>query len=71
MLLVHGLGGSANGYYRLLFSLSRRFSTVHAVDLPGHGFSPEPASGPLAAEGLLELLETYAGTVVREPSRTT
>ena len=67
-LLVHGLAGSANGYYRLLFALARRFSVVHAMDLPGHGFSPEPASGPLPVEGLLETLERYAATVVRQPS---
>jgi len=67
-LLVHGLGGSANGYYRLLFSLSRRFSVVHAVDLPGHGFSPEARGGPLPLEGQLEVLEQYAATVVRDPA---
>ena len=67
-LLVHGLGGSANGYYRLLFALARRFSVVHAVDLPGHGFSPQPATGALQVEALLETLERYAATVVREPA---
>jgi pimeloyl-ACP methyl ester carboxylesterase len=67
-LLVHGLGGSANGYYRLLFSLARRFSAVHAVDLPGHGFSPEARGGPLTLEGALEVLDHYASTVVRDPA---
>jgi pimeloyl-ACP methyl ester carboxylesterase len=68
VLLVHGLGGSANGYYRLLFSLARRFSAVHAVDLPGHGFSPEARGGPLPLEGQLECLEQYASDVVRHPA---
>jgi len=67
-LLIHGLGGSANGYYRLLFSLSRRFSSVHAVDLPGHGFSPPARGGPLPLEGQLEVLDHYASTVVRDPA---
>jgi len=67
-LLVHGLGGSANGYCRLLFSLSRRFSAVYAVDLPGHGFSPEPEKGPLPVLALAEVLEGYATEVVRAPS---
>jgi pimeloyl-ACP methyl ester carboxylesterase len=39
-LLVHGLGGSANGFFRTFYPLARRFSRVVAVDLPGHGFSP-------------------------------
>jgi pimeloyl-ACP methyl ester carboxylesterase len=68
VLLVHGLGGSANGYYRLLFSLSRRFSVVHALDLPGHGLSPEARGGPLSLEGQQEVLEHYAANVVRHPS---
>jgi len=46
VVLVHGLGGSANGFYKILFPLAARFSRVFALDLPGHGFSPraEPAT---------------------------
>ena len=40
VVLVHGLGGSANGWVRILRPLARAFSAVHAVDLPGSGFSP-------------------------------
>ena len=40
VVLVHGLGGSANGFVRVLRPLARRFSVVYALDLPGSGFSP-------------------------------
>ena len=47
MLLVHGLGSSANAYSRTLRPLAKRFAEIWALDLPGNGFSPLPGSGPL------------------------
>lgn len=67
VLLVHGLGGSANGWVRVLRALGRDFSAVHAVDLPGNGFSPLPDSGPLTLEQHLAVLHAYCREVVEEP----
>ena len=68
VLLVHGLGGSANGWVRILRPLARHFSAVHAVDLPGNGFSPLPASGPLTLEQHLGVLHAYCREVVKAPA---
>jgi pimeloyl-ACP methyl ester carboxylesterase len=68
VLLVHGLGGSANGWVRVLRAFARDFSAVHAVDLPGNGFSPLPASGPLTFEEQLGLLHAFCREVVKTPA---
>jgi pimeloyl-ACP methyl ester carboxylesterase len=68
VLLVHGLGGSANGWVRVLRSLARDFSAVHALDLPGNGFSPLPASGPLTLEEQLGVLHAFCTEVVKVPA---
>jgi pimeloyl-ACP methyl ester carboxylesterase len=68
VLLVHGLGGSANGWVRVLRALSRDFSAVYAVDLPGNGFSPLPASGPLTLEEHLGVLHAFCREVVQAPA---
>ena len=64
-LLVHGLGGSANGWVKVLLPLARRFRRVFALDLPGHGFSGgEPATGQEAVEVLAAFCERVAGEAV-------
>jgi len=68
VLLVHGLGGSANGWVRVLRPLARDFSAVYAVDLPGNGFSPLPASGPLTLEEQLSVLHAFCREVVKAPA---
>ena len=68
VVLVHGLGGSANGWVRVLQALGRDFSEVHAVDLPGNGFSPLPPSGPLTLEQHLAVLHAYCRDVVKQPA---
>ncbi len=68
VLLVHGLGGSANGFSRVFFGLARRFSHVFAVDLPGHGFSPELCDGPICVRSHFDVLQAYCRQVVGEPS---
>lgn len=40
VLLLHGLGDSANNWFRTMPVLAWRGDRVLAVDLPGHGFSP-------------------------------
>lgn len=66
VVLVHGLGGNANGFARLLVGLAGRFSTVYALDLPGNGFSPLPPGGPLALDEHLAVLQAFCRTVVQE-----
>ena len=68
VVLVHGLGGSANGWVRILRALARDFSAVHAVDLPGNGFSPLPASGPLTLEEQIGVLHAFCHEVVKAPA---
>ena len=68
VVLVHGLGGSANGFVRVLRPLARRFSVVYAVDLPGNGFSPLPATGPLDLRAQLGVLHGFLRDVVRTPA---
>ena len=68
VVLVHGLGGSANGFVRVLRPLAQRFSVVYALDLPGSGFSPLPASGPLDLRAQLAVLHGFLRDVVRTPA---
>ncbi len=68
IVLVHGLGGSAHGFYKTLFLLCRRFSTVYALDLPGSGFSPVPAGGPLSLVEQLEVLRGFLIEAVGRPA---
>lgn len=67
IFLVHGLAGSANGFYKLFFGLAKRFRRLYALDLPGHGFSPLPPTGPNPVTRQLELLEAFLREKVREP----
>jgi pimeloyl-ACP methyl ester carboxylesterase len=66
VLLVHGLGGSANGFYKILFPLAKRFSRVFALDLPGHGFSPR-AEPSITLRQSLDLLAAFCEQVVGAP----
>ena len=68
LLLVHGLGGSANGFARVLNPLAKHFQSVHAFDFPGSGFSPVPERGPLGLDGHLEVLKAYVQNVIGEPT---
>ncbi|OJH35386.1 alpha/beta fold hydrolase [Cystobacter ferrugineus] len=68
IVLVHGLGGAASGFGRVLFPLAKRFERVFAVDLPGHGFSPEYCLGPMCVRGQYEMLVRYCREVVGAPA---
>jgi pimeloyl-ACP methyl ester carboxylesterase len=68
VLLVHGLGGNASSFNRILFPLARRFSRVVAPDLPGSGFSPLPPEGPLPLAEQLRTLAAFCEAVVGEPA---
>jgi len=65
-VLVHGLGGSANSFYKVILPLSKSFSRVYAVDLPGCGFSPMPSEG-ITVEAQVQALAAFIQDVVREP----
>ncbi|MDQ3263238.1 MAG: alpha/beta fold hydrolase [Myxococcota bacterium] len=67
IVLVHGLAGSANGFYKLFFGLSKRFSRLYAMDLPGHGFSPLPDGGPNPVGRQVELLTEFLRQKVTQP----
>lgn len=64
VVLLHGLGGQANGFSRTLFGLAKRFGPVCAIDLPGHGFSPVPAGGPLGLEEQVRVVGAFLDEVV-------
>jgi pimeloyl-ACP methyl ester carboxylesterase len=68
VVLVHGLGGNANGFARLLFGLAAHFPSVYALDLPGNGFSPLPESGPLLLDKHLAVLDAFCRDVVQAPA---
>lgn len=68
VVLVHGLGGSANGFARVMFPLGRAARKVVAPDLPGNGFSPLPACGPLSLERQVEVLTCVVERTVGEPA---
>jgi pimeloyl-ACP methyl ester carboxylesterase len=68
VVLVHGLGGSANGFAGVFFGLRRRFSRVLAVDLPGHGFSEQFCGGPVCVRGQFDVLRDWCQQVVGEPA---
>jgi pimeloyl-ACP methyl ester carboxylesterase len=66
LLLVHGLGSSANAFFRTLRPLTRTFRAVYALDLPGNGFSPVPSAGPLPLREFVEVLRDFRREVIRE-----
>ncbi len=68
VVLVHGLGGSANGFAGVFFGLRRRFSRVLALDLPGHGFSEQFCGGPVCVRGQFDVLRDWCQQVVGEPA---
>jgi pimeloyl-ACP methyl ester carboxylesterase len=59
VLLVHGFGAAALHWAPLLRILRRHVRAVHAIDLPGHGFSHRPSSLTLdlLRDGTLEALD--------------
>ncbi len=66
LFLVHGLGSSANAFFRTVVPLTKQFRAVYAIDLPGNGFSPLPASGPLALRKYIEVLRVFRKQVIGE-----
>jgi pimeloyl-ACP methyl ester carboxylesterase len=67
LVLLHGLGGSANSFYKTMFQLQPHFRGVFAPDLPGNGFSPLPKGGALPLEEQVRVFLEYLDQVVQEP----
>lgn len=67
LVLLHGLGGSANSFYKTFFGFRPHFRSIWAPDLPGNGFSPLPAEGALTLEAHVEVLLEFLDQVVGEP----
>lgn len=68
VVLVHGLGGSANSFAGVLFGLRAAYRRIVVVDLPGHGFSPlDAGETPLDVRGHFVLLKAFLDAVVPGP----
>lgn len=65
VVLLHGLGGSANSFFKTMFLLSKHFKEVWAPDLPGNGFSPAP-DGPPPLEEQVKVVVSLLEQHVRE-----
>lgn len=69
LVLVHGLGASADTWAGLLPKLRRAWGTILVPDLPGFGLSPlEEGETPLDLMGHYQLLSRYLDEVVRLPA---
>jgi pimeloyl-ACP methyl ester carboxylesterase len=67
-VLVHGLGGSANGFFSILEPLRASHRRLYVPDLPGHGFTPlEAGESPLGLQEHFDVLQRFLDEVVREP----
>ncbi len=66
LFLVHGLGSSANAFFRTVVPLAKRFRSVYAIDLPGNGFSALPATGPLSLRAYVEVLHAFRKDIIGE-----
>ncbi|MGC4122421.1 MAG: alpha/beta fold hydrolase [Myxococcales bacterium] len=68
LVLIHGLGGSSVGYWRVMFRLALHAGRVVVPDFPGSGFSPLPSSGPLGFPEVMDVFEKFAVQAVPEPA---
>ncbi len=66
VLLLHGLGGSASSLAPLVPALVPLARRVVLLELPGHGRSPEPVQGPLAAREYGSVAIACAEEMARE-----
>lgn len=69
LVLVHGLGASADTWAGVLGKLRRAWGSIWVPDLPGFGLSPlEPGETPLDLAGHYALLNRYLDDVVGRPT---
>ena len=69
VLLLHGLGGSASSLAPLVPAFIPLVPRVVLLELPGHGRSPEPSGGPLAAREYGAVVIACAEEMAREHGR--
>lgn len=67
VVLLHGLGSSANAFSRVFFDMQKSFRSVWAIDLPGNGFSPLPAQGPMPLEESVRTVIDFLSQQIGEP----
>ncbi|HYX92839.1 MAG TPA: alpha/beta fold hydrolase, partial [Myxococcaceae bacterium] len=67
-VLVHGLGSSASGFFRLFGGLAKRFRRVLAVDLPGNGFSTYGSDGVPGRKRQVAVLVRFLEEIARQPA---
>jgi pimeloyl-ACP methyl ester carboxylesterase len=69
LVLLHGLGSTANSFANVLAGLRRSFARIWLPDLPGHGFSEVgPEESHLDVVGHSEIFGAFLDEVVREPA---
>lgn len=66
LVLLHGLGADAHNFTFTIAPFAKHFSRVYALSLPGCGYSPLPASGPLDIYGHFDVLRRFLAEVVGE-----
>ncbi|HUJ25302.1 MAG TPA: alpha/beta fold hydrolase [Myxococcales bacterium] len=65
-LLLHGLGGSASSMAPVLPAVLQHAPRAVMLELPGHGRSPEPSAGALAARDYAAVVIAALEELVRE-----
>ena len=62
VVLLHGMSGSAESWWRVSDALADRGARVLALDLPGHGLSPRDPTSTVAsaADAVVETLDALA-----------
>ncbi len=63
IVLLHGIGSNATHFWRVMGPLHRAGYSVYALDLPGHGRSPD-LSGTMTSELLHQMFAAWANQVV-------
>lgn len=66
-VILHGIASAATPFAPVLARLQRHARRVSAPDLPGHGFSPEPA-GRLTPEALTDAVREALDQLIDEPA---
>jgi pimeloyl-ACP methyl ester carboxylesterase len=68
LVLVHGLGGSANSFFSILPQLRSTWRKIYIVNLPGHGFSRMyDGQALLDIRGHQRIFARYLDEVVKRP----
>src|SRR5690606_15414092 len=64
VVLLRGVGGTANTWVPVLSALRPAFRKLWVPDLPGHGFSPlAPGEQPLDVQGHYEVFASFCADV--------